>query len=98
MTILLEKNRILREHHGNKRLQFTDSQRRCLAQRAKKLSRRTLLDRETVVTPETLLRRYRTLIARKYDGSKARRVGRPKTPVDLEGLVLRMAGDNPGWG
>jgi len=53
---------------------------------------------ETVVTLDTLLRWYRTLIARKYDDSKARRAGRPKTPVDIEGLVLRMARDNPRWG
>ena len=32
---LLEENRILRAHHGNKRLRFTDSQRRRLARRAK---------------------------------------------------------------
>jgi hypothetical protein len=95
---LLEENRILREHHNNKRLRFTDSQRRRLARKAKKLSRKALRNLETVVTPDTLLCWYRTLIARKYDGSKARRVGRPKTPVDIEQLVLRMARDNPRWG
>ena len=95
---LLEENRILRAHHGNKRLRFTDSQRRRLARRAKKLGRRALLNLETGVSPDTLLRWYRTLIARKYDGSKARRAGRPKIPVDIERLVLRMARDNPRWG
>ncbi len=95
---LLEENRILRTHHGNKRLRFTDSQRRRLAQKAKKLSRKALRNLEPVVTPNTLLRWYRTLIAKKYDGSKARRAGRPKTPVDIEGLILRMARDNPRWG
>jgi hypothetical protein len=91
---LREENRILREHHSNKRLRFTDSRRRRLARRAKKLSRKALLNLETVVTPATLLRWYRTLIARKYDGSKARGFGRPRTPVDLEELVVRMARDN----
>ncbi len=95
---LLEENRILRAHHGNKRLRFTDSQRRRLARRAKKLSRRALLNLETVVTPDTLLRWYRTLIARKYDGSQFRRAERPKIPVDIERLVLRMARENPRWG
>jgi transposase InsO family protein len=89
---------ILREHHDNKRLRFTDSQRRRLARRAKKLSRRALLNLETVVTPETLLRWYRCLIARKYDGGKVRKAGQPKTAVDIEQLVLRMARDNPRWG
>ena len=95
---LLEENRILRAHHGKKRLRFTDSQRRGLARRARRLSRRALLNLESVVTPDTLLRWYRTLIARKYDSSQARRVGRPKIPVDIERLVLRMARDNPRWG
>jgi len=95
---LLEENRILREHHGNKRLRFTDSQRRRLARKAKKLSRKALLNLETVVTPDTLLRWYRNLIARKYDGSKARGVGRPRTAVDIERLIVRMARENHRWG
>ncbi len=95
---LLEENRILREHHGKERLRFTDAQRRRLARRAKKLSRRALLNLETVVTPDTLLRWYRNLIARKYDGSKARRVGRPKTRMDIEQLIVRMARENHRWG
>ena len=95
---LREENRILREHHGNKRLRFTDSQRRRLARRAKKLSRRALLNLETVVTPDTLLRWYRTLVARKYDGSKVRRARRPKTRVDIEQLIVRMARENHRWG
>jgi hypothetical protein len=95
---LQEENRILREYHGKKRLRFTDSQRRRLARRAKNLGRRALLNLETVVTPDTLLRWYRALIAREYNGSKARRAGRPRIPVDIEQLVLRMARDNPRWG
>ena len=91
---LREENRILRAHHGSKRLRFTDSQRRRLAQRAKKLRRRALLNLETVVTPDTLLRWYRTLVARKYDGSRVRRAGRPKTRVDIERLIVRMAREN----
>jgi transposase InsO family protein len=95
---LQEENRVLREHLGGRRLRFTDAQRRRLAAKAKRLGRKALFGIETLVTPDTLLRWYRRLIARKYDGSKARRVGRPKTPVDIEQLVLRMARDNPRWG
>jgi hypothetical protein len=42
-----------------------------------------------IVTPDTLLRRYRTLVARKYDGSGARKVGRPNTKLDIESLIVR---------
>jgi transposase InsO family protein len=38
------------------------------------------------------------LIARKYDGSKAREVGRPKTAADIEQLIVQMARENPTWG
>jgi putative transposase len=50
------------------------------------------------VTPDTLLRWHRKLIAKKYDGSKNRRSGRPRTEADIEELVLLMARDNPRWG
>lgn len=52
----------------------------------------------TLVTPDTLLRGYRQLVARKYDGSQKRGPERPTIPVEIEQLVLRMAHDNPGWG
>ena len=50
------------------------------------------------MTPDTLLRWYRTLIAKKYDGSIARSPGRPETAADIEQLILRMARNNPSWG
>lgn len=53
---------------------------------------------EPIVTPDTLLRWYRRLIARKYDGSKARKVGRPRTEGEIEQLIVRMALENTGWG
>jgi putative transposase len=52
----------------------------------------------TLVTPETLLAWHRKLIARKYDGSKQRGPGRPRTPNELQQLVVRMAPENRDWG
>ena len=95
---LREENRILREHVGDRRLRFTDVQRRRLATKARRLSRKTLTGLGPIVTPDTLLRWYRKLIAQKYDGSKARRMGRPRTARDIEQLVVRMARENPIWG
>ena len=85
---LEEQNRVLREHLGGRRLLFTDSQRRHLAILAKRIRRQTLSGIGPVVTPDTLFRWYRTLVARKYDGSKARKTGRPRTLVDIERLVI----------
>ena len=95
---LQEENRALREQLGGKRLRFTAQQRRRLAVKAKAIGRKRLFEIETLVTPDTLFRWYRELIAKKYDGSKNRRPGRPRTAVDIEELVLRMARDNPRWG
>jgi hypothetical protein len=51
----VEENRILREQIGDRKLRFTDNQRRRLAVRAKELSRSALNRIATIVTPETLL-------------------------------------------
>ncbi len=52
------------EHLDGKQLRFTDSQRIRLARRAKALGSKGLHDLTPIVTPETLLRWYRKLIAR----------------------------------
>lgn len=98
IAYLQAENRVLREQLGNKRLLLTNAQRRRLAMKARLVGRRGLSEIETLVTPGTLLRWYRTLIAKKYDGSAFRRPGRPKTANEIEKLIVRMARDNPGWG
>jgi hypothetical protein len=50
---LIEENRVLREQIGDRKLRFTDDQRRRLAVRAKQLSRKILAEVATIV-PETL--------------------------------------------
>ena len=95
---LREENRVLREHLGPRPLRLTDAQRRRLAVRGQKLGRRVLTQVAGIVTPDTILRWYRTLIARKYDGSARRGRGRPMTPWEVAELVVRMASENPTWG
>src|SRR5216684_1184118 len=63
---LQEENRVLKERLGGKRIQFTDAERRRLARKAYALGRKVLNELETVVTPDTLMRWYRNLIARKW--------------------------------
>ncbi len=93
---LREENRILREQLGSRPLRLTDAQRRRLAVRGERLGRRTLTQVAGIVTPDTILRWYRRLIAKKYDGSGRRRRGRPMTPRELAELVVRMAEENLG--
>jgi putative transposase len=53
----------------------------------------------TIITPDTLLRWYRHLIARKFDGSKRRALlGRPRVVEEIERFVVRMAEENATWG
>src|ERR1700733_5118066 len=94
---LREENRVLREQLGGRRLRFNDDQRRRLAAKAKGLGRKLLAEIASIVTPETLLAWHRKLIAQKYDGTARRGPGRPKTAVDLENLVVRLAEENRAW-
>lgn len=95
---LLEENRVLLAERAGRRLRLTDDQRRRLAQKGKVLGRRRLGDIAGIVTPDTILRWYRRLVAKKYDGSRKRRPGRPSTKPDIAALVVRMANENPTWG
>jgi transposase InsO family protein len=95
---LKEENRLLKEKLGNRRLHFTDAERRRLATKAKALGRKLLSELDTLVTPDTLLRWHRELVARKWNHVHKRRPGRPRTRDEVAALVLRMAGENPSWG
>ena len=95
---LQKENRVFREQLGPGRLRFTDAQRRRLAAQATSLGRRVLRDLHTLVTPDTLLRWHRQLIARKYDGSGRRGPGRPRVMDTIRRLIVRMATGNREWG
>jgi putative transposase len=95
---LTEENRVLKQQLGARRLRLTDEQRCRLASKARKLGRRMLNDVATIVTPETLLRWHRKLIANKYDGSQRRNPGRPPIMGEIRSLIVRMAQGNRDWG
>ena len=93
---LKAENGVLRGQLKSKagRIRFTDKQRCRLAAVAKALGRRLLRKLGTIVTPATLLRWNRQLIARKYDSSHRRkRTGRPRVMVRIEELVIQMSTD-----
>ena len=83
IEFLIEENRVLQEQIGDRRLKFSDDQRRRLAAKAKKLGRKLLAQVATLVTPETLLAWHRKLIAQKYDGSSFRKPGRRRTRQEI---------------
>ncbi len=95
---LKAENRVLREQLGGRRLRLTNDQRRRLAVKGKALGRKLLVDVAGIVTPDTILRWYRALIAKKYDGSQRRGAGRPRTAQQIAELVVRIATENPRFG
>jgi transposase InsO family protein len=94
---LIEENRVLEEQLRGRRLRLTDDQRRRLAAKAKVLGRSVLAAVATIVTPDTLLRWHRQLIARKWT-YPVKRKGRPGVMKEIRRLVVRMARDNSTWG
>ena len=95
---LREENKVLREQLGGGRIWFSDDQRRRLAAKGRELGSKTLKDLGCIVTPDTILRWYRKLIAKKYDGTLRRGPGRPGKAGEVCDLVVRMAKENPSWG
>ena len=57
---------------GKKRVLLTDDQRRLLAVKGKVLGRKALMELTTIVTPDTILRWHRELVAKKWDYSERR--------------------------
>ena len=94
---LVEENRVLKEQVKGRRLRLTDDQRRRLAAKGRRLGRRVLRQVATIVTPDTILRWHRQLIARKWTFTP-KRPGRPGIMQEISSLILRMATENPAWG
>jgi putative transposase len=97
LPFLREENRVLKAQLGRRRLRLDDDQRRRLAVLGQRLGRALLHEVATLVTPDTILRWHRELIARKWTYAR-QRPGRPGVLRDIRRLVVRMATDNPRWG
>jgi putative transposase len=97
---LMTENQVLREKLGKKRILLNDDQRRRLAVKGKVLGRKALSGIATIVTPDTILRWHRQLIAKKWDYSSRRQsqIGRPRIRKEIVLLIIRMAKNNSGWG
>ena len=95
---LAAENRILKAHLKG-RPKLSDVERVTLGEIGHRLGRKVLGNVATVAQPDTILSWYRKLVARKFDGSKARQgPGRPRIKREVEHLIVRMATENRDWG
>src|SRR5438876_912079 len=78
------------------RPQLTPADRALLAEFSRALSRRAWR-RSLFVTPTTVLRWHRELVARRWTYPH-RPSGRPPTAAEVRELVVRLARENPSWG
>jgi hypothetical protein len=94
---LKAENRMLKARLGRRRILFSDAERRLLARHAKAVGRKKLFELDPIVSPDTLLRWHRQLIAMKWTFLH-KDPGRPRVMGTVEALVVRMASENPRWG
>ncbi|MFO1078445.1 MAG: helix-turn-helix domain-containing protein [Planctomycetota bacterium] len=94
---LVEENRTLRSQLAGSRLRLGPDQRRRLAVLGRALGRKVLTQVATIVTPDTILRWHRQLVAAKWT-TVGRRRGRPVLLRQIRELIVRMATDNARWG
>ena len=95
---LAAENRILKAQLKG-RLKLSDAERATLGEIGHRLGRKVLGEVANVARPDTILAWYRELVARKFDGSKARRnSGRPRIKREVEQLIVRIAKENHDWG
>lgn len=95
---LQEENRVLLEQLGRTPKHFTDARRMRLARRATAVGRHRLGQLSTIVTPDTLLRWLRVLIAKRWTYARTDPLSRPPVDPELEKLVLKLIEQNPTWG
>jgi putative transposase len=92
IVVLRHEFSVLRRQAG--RLQLSPSDRFFLAAASQLLPRSRWSS--FLVTPATLLRWHRRLVARRW--TYAGRVGQPPVGGEIRELVLRLARENPRWG
>ena len=84
---LAAENRILKAQLKG-RLKLSDGERAAMGEIGHRLGRKVLGEVATVARPDTILAWYRKLVARKFDGSKARQgPGRPRIKREVEQLI-----------
>jgi putative transposase len=96
LLVLRQENQVLRRQAGG-RPRWDHADRLWLTALSRLVNRCRWVE-IFPVTPATILRWHRRLVARKWTFTDRRRPGRPSTSASIKTLILRMARENPTWG
>jgi putative transposase len=96
LLVLRHENQVLRRQLPG-RLRWDHADRLWLTALSRLVGRRRWAE-VFPVTPATILRWHRDLVACKWDYTSRRRPGRPSTRTSVKALIVRMARENPAWG
>jgi putative transposase len=99
VEILALRHQLAVLHRQNDKPRLTRPDRAFLAALLHRLPRPTLRQLHLIVSPDTVLRWHRDLLARRHaHRSRPKRPGRPRTVYSIRNLVLRLARENPSRG
>src|ERR1700687_2206515 len=98
IEFLQAENQLLKKRLRGKRIRFSDAERALLGRKAKAVGRKALMELDTIVCPDTLLRWHRQFVSQKWSFTQKRGPGRPGIMREISELIVRMAQDHPGWG
>lgn len=102
ITYLQAEDEILKEQLDTKgqrsKLKLSNTQRRKLAKKGKKLSRKGLMKYANIVTPDTILYWHRKLVAKKYTAKRKINKERQEEMAIIKELSVKFAEENPSWG
>ena len=99
---LLEENRVLREqfdsHTKGKRIKFSPSQERRLAEKGRKLGRKALEKIANLVTPATIYAWHRKFVAIKFASKGKDHSAAHARREERNALIVKLANENASWG